>query len=168
MNRNSLTTLYNSFLLPYLYYSIHVWGGTYSSYLSPLYILQRKAVRCICFLRKFDRVSSKFSEFSFLSIYSIYKYELIIFMYKYHKDLLPKVFKNYFVRNNQIHTYNTRNANKFRTPLFKSCLGQNSFYYNSTKNWNETGIRLIDHQKNESFSYYKRKLKTHLLNNQLL
>ena len=38
INRESLLTLYHSFLYPYLTFSIHVWGGTYKAYLTPLYM----------------------------------------------------------------------------------------------------------------------------------
>jgi hypothetical protein len=58
INHKGLMTLYNSFLLPYFSYCIHVWGGTYITCLQPLVMLQRKAIRCICFLRLFTTISN--------------------------------------------------------------------------------------------------------------
>ena len=42
--RNVLLTLYNSFILPYLNYSVIVWGGSISQYIK-LFLLQKRAVR---------------------------------------------------------------------------------------------------------------------------
>ena len=166
MNRKSLLSLYNSFLCPYITYAIHVWGGTYRSYLEPLFLLQKKAVRCILFLRKYDRVSYNFSNLSIMFIENVYKYELILFMYRFYKGTLPNSFQNYFTKNNQVHNYNTRFACNIRIPLYRSVLGHTSFHYNAAKSWNEIGSDLYIKTINLSCSCFKRNLKSHLLDKQ--
>jgi hypothetical protein len=164
LSRACLLTLYQSFIYPYLSYSIHVWGGTFKTALDPLFILQKRAVKCICFLRKFDKITMYFSKLSLLSLYEIHRYELVFFMFKFYKGLLPDVFQNYFVRNNNIHAYNTRNANNLRIPLYRSVLGQNSFHYNVVKLWNDVGSKL--YKASLSCSSFKRLLKSSLLSTQ--
>ena len=41
LNRSTLVTLYNSFVLPYISYCIEVWGNTFGKYLLPPYRLQK-------------------------------------------------------------------------------------------------------------------------------
>ena len=46
-------------------------------------------------------------------IFKINDYLTAMFMFRYHHlKNLPEVFENYFLTNNQIHQYNTRNASK--------------------------------------------------------
>ena len=45
----TLKTLYYSFFLPYINYCNLMWASTYASYLEPLYLLQKKAIRIITF-----------------------------------------------------------------------------------------------------------------------
>ena len=153
-------------------YCIQVWGGTYKTYLYPLQMLQRKAIRCICFLRKYnskneenDSVTKCFTELSILNLSNIYKLELSVFMFKYANKTLPQIFTNYFTVNNEVHNYNTRSANLLRVIRYESVLGQNSFYYNATKVWNEFGNKIYAENRNISYKCYKKKIKMHLLKN---
>ena len=172
INGTGLITLYNSFFYPYVSYCIHVWGGTFKTYLNPLVMLQRKAIRCICFLKRFDvknekndSVSKYFNELSILKLENIYYMELILFMYKYTVKTLPKIFLNYFEHNNEIHNYNTRSANQIRVIRYESALGQNCFHYNATKIWNEVGNKIFRQDENISLACFKKKIKIHLLQN---
>ena len=47
--RNVLVSLYNSLFASFLQYGIVVWGLTCDSYIKPIFILQKKAVRAIAF-----------------------------------------------------------------------------------------------------------------------
>ena len=44
---NTLNLVYTSLLLPFLQYGIIVWGQTFTSYLEPLILIQKKTVRAI-------------------------------------------------------------------------------------------------------------------------
>ena len=54
---------------------------------------------------------------SCLDIFNINVFFVACFMYSYHNNLLPHTFNTTFVTNRQVHTYSTRNANKYR-PYF--------------------------------------------------
>ena len=91
--------------------------------------------------------------------------ELNIFMFKYTKNVLRKIFSNYwyFPLNSEIHNHNTRSANQLRVIRYESVLGHNSFHYNAIKIWNEVGNKLFIEDKNISFNCFKKKIKSFLL-----
>ena len=47
VNKETLRTLYFSFLYPYLYYCIEVWGNAHNCYRDTIVKLQKRAVRII-------------------------------------------------------------------------------------------------------------------------
>ena len=84
-------------------------------------------------------------------------------MYKYTKQILPKIFVNYFIQNNDVHDHNTRSADHLRVTRYESTLGHNSFRYNAIKVWNEVGYKLYVENNNISYNCFKKKVKLHLL-----
>ena len=61
---NTLCTLYNSLILPYLQYCSIIWASTYSSHLQPLFRLQKKALRIITHSPPHAHTYSLFNKFS--------------------------------------------------------------------------------------------------------
>ena len=71
-----------------------------------------------------------FKELGILDIFKINDYLTAMFMFRYHHlKNLPEVFENYFLTNNQIHQYNTRNASK----LYK-CYKRTNYVKHSLSN----------------------------------
>ena len=114
---NTLKTLYNSLFLPYINYCSLIWASTYASYLKPLYVLQKKAVRVITFSP--PRTSSKplFSKHNILSLYSIYKFHVACFVFSHFNSLLPTPVSSILHFNSEYHDYMTRS----RFNLHKTC-----------------------------------------------
>ena len=70
---NTLCTLYNSLILPYLQYCSIIWASTYSFHLQPLFRLQSKALRIITHSPPRAHTYSLFNKFSsikFLAFFS--------------------------------------------------------------------------------------------------
>ena len=67
---NTLKTLYNSLLLPYINYCNLIWASTYASYIKLLYVLQKKAVRIITFSPPRTSSQPYFSKHNFFVFYS--------------------------------------------------------------------------------------------------
>ena len=77
---NTLCTLYNSLILPYLQYCSIIWASTYSSHLQPFFHLQKKALRIIAHspprAHTFSLTNSKYSTYlmfistKFLALFS--------------------------------------------------------------------------------------------------
>ena len=114
---NTLKTLYNSLFLPYINYCSLIWASTYASYLKPLYVLQKKAVRVITFSP--PRTSSKplFSKHNILSLYSIYKFHVACFVFSHFNSLLPTPVSSILHFNSEYYDYMTRS----RFNLHKTC-----------------------------------------------
>ena len=85
-----LISLYYSFMYPFLKYGPVVWGNTYPTNINPLFILQKRAVRTMTFC-KFDEHSSPlFKQTNILKLSDLIKFQISIFMYKFHKNQLPR------------------------------------------------------------------------------
>ena len=120
LNETSLLQLYNSFMYPYINYCICVWGNTCMTYLSPLVILQKKAVRMISGAKRLDHTDSLFKELRIIRITEVFAYSIQLVIFKFHHGLLPDIFRHFFTFNSSIHNYNTRQVECMHVPLMKS------------------------------------------------
>ena len=75
LNRSTLVTLYNSFVLPYISYCIEVWGNTFDKYLLPLFRLQKRVIRLITFSCYIAHTSDLFKDMKILTLSKIIYYE---------------------------------------------------------------------------------------------
>lgn len=125
-DKNILMTLYHTMIQPYLFYCHLIWGTTYKTYLDQLEKLQKRAVRTICNLRKYDHTEKHFKELKIIKLADLYQYLLIIFMYQYEKLNLPEVFNRYFSKNRTGNGARpiTRNIDKYRMPRYDTRLGR--------------------------------------------
>ena len=134
--KNVLFMIYNSLVLPYLNYCNNIWGNTYKSHLSKMYILQKKAVRIITKSHVQSPSAPLFKELQILSIYDLITLNTLIFMYSINANILPDKFSNMFVSNSNIHNYFTRQRHHYHQPNLRSTSGLNSLIYNGVKKWN--------------------------------
>ena len=54
---------------------------------------------------------------------------LISACFVFYNKLLPRIFYEYFVRQNVVHTYGIRNAHLYRLPIYKNSCGRIRIYY---------------------------------------
>ena len=136
--RSILLTLYNSFVLPYLNYSILTWGSP-TPKCNRLLTLQKRAVRVISKTGFCEHSGPLFANLNLLKFTDLYHLNLGKFMYKYINGALPACFNPCFTLTSNIHSYNTRSAarknlyvNYSRTSLFKnSAVQRGTLYWNS-------------------------------------
>ena len=104
-----------------------------------------------------------FKELGILDIFKINYYLTAMFMFRYHRlKNLPEVFENYFLTNNQIHQYNTRNASK----LYK-CYKRTNYVKHSQSNkgidiWNSLEPKF---KGTNSYNVFKKEMKHYFLLN---
>ena len=115
-NEKTLLTLYNVFIYPYYMYCNEVWGNTYQSYLDPLIKIQKRAIRVIASEKRLSHTEPLFKKLKLLKLKEIHAYVVQLFMFKFHHAKLPKVFDDFFTRNNAFHNYSTRQNNKLHVP----------------------------------------------------
>ena len=82
---DTLKTLYNSLVLPYINYCSLIWASAYASCLGPLYVHQNKAIRILLFLLHAHLLSL----FSLFSLHFIYKFHVACFVFSHFNNLLP-------------------------------------------------------------------------------
>ena len=111
--KTSLHCLYYSLVYPYLIYCVSVWGSTYQSNLSRVFILQKKIIRIISKVSFDSHTDVLFKEHGILKFFDIYFYQIGKFMYLFKKGLLPNYFRNMFTLASQLHSHYTRNCNLY-------------------------------------------------------
>ena len=81
-------------------------------------------------------------------------------MYRYHLNNLPQGFSNYFITNNQIHRYNTRNASKLFKCYKRTNYAKHTLSTTGVNIWNE-----LDQYYNaiDSYNSFKIQVKNHYL-----
>ena len=134
----TLLSLYNSLILPYLSYCIHIWGNAYQTHLQKLHVLQNKIIRIIAGVPRRTSSDPLYDEFNILKIKKLYMYAVGFCMYKYENDMLPELFKNMFVKVTNVHDHDTRTAttNQLYIPIYGTVRGQKSFKYVGVRTWN--------------------------------
>ena len=163
LKKDSLITLYYTFLYPYMTYCIQVWGGTYTNSLLPVIKTQKTAIRNIFGLSKYTESTPLFKDLNLLKFHEVYCYVLNIFMFKHLTGKLPNVFQNFFVTNSSVHPYDTRHKNQYRIPIYHTTAGQMTFKYQAVKYWNKYGHDIFESNNNITFNSFKKCLRSKLL-----
>ena len=174
--RNTLTTLYYSFVYPYYVYCNHIWGNSTSANLKRLYTLQKKAIRIIYHVKPKRHTETKpkkklsseqiFKKLKLLNVWQMNKYLIGQFMYKCYHGKLPFVFENVFTRNRSVHLYDTRQAPMyFIVPKVRTNYRKASIHFRGPSIWNDIIKDKIS--PDVSISRFKRQLKDSLINGNL-
>ena len=96
--------LYSSLVLPYLNYCNAIWANTYKTKLQPIVLLQKRLVRIICNVHKYEL----FLELGILKFFDIIELNTLSIMYHVKHDLLPINLQQYFKIGNVHCQYVTR------------------------------------------------------------
>ena len=80
LSTQSLRTLYNSMILPYLYYCNLAWGGTYKANLQRIIILQKRALRIVNNSTYDANTSPIFMALKLLKFHDIHSFHLGFFL----------------------------------------------------------------------------------------
>ena len=118
----TMRMLYNAFVYPYFTYCTEVWRNACQSYLDPLVKLHKRAIGTIVGARKYDHTVPLFQNLKLLNIKEMYIYCVQILLCKYHHDPLPSVFSDFYVQNNSVHEYHTRQENLYNHFKSSICL----------------------------------------------
>ena len=156
-----LVNLYNTMILPHLSYCTVVWGKCAIYLLNRIHILQKRAIRVVTNSHFLTSTDILFKKLNILKISDLYTLQAACFMYNYSKGLLPQLFNYYFVLNNCINTYETRNSCNMYVPFFHYKLSRSSIRFIGPKIWNTIDTEL---KQSPLFSSFKRKYKMQLIN----
>ena len=111
-------TIYNSLILPHLYFSILCWGFE-SEWLVKL---QKRAVRIIHRAKYNAHSEPLLKKSGILALKDIFDFQCCKFYHEFKHYLLPDYFTDFFALNNQIHNCDTRSsAGLHHFPVNKGC-----------------------------------------------
>ena len=158
--RKILLMLYNTLVLPYLSYSLLLWGNTYKTTLDNVYKLQKRTVRNICNVPYTQSTGALFKDLKILTIFDIYNHQLGIFLYKFHHDMLPVSFMDFYHKNSRYHEYNTRFRHYLSQPYYRTVRGHSQIRSIGVHLWNSLPPAI---KNSSTLNSFKRKLKYHLL-----
>ena len=162
LGKETLLTLYHSFISPYLLYGIEIWGNTHDKYLNSLYRLQKKSLRIIKGVSYKESSSPIFKEFNILKISQLYNVNIALFMYKFCKGKLPNVFADMYKFNAETHNYRLREPFKLKPPLCRLEICKKQVRSTGVKIWNHI-TRIIE--TNCSLHTFCKLIKLYFLNN---
>ena len=137
---NILVKLYYASIYSFLTYGILIWGNTYETTLKPtcIFILQKKAVRIITFSKLDSYSSPSFKSRGIIKFFDIALFQIAIFMYKFHNNVLPAAFHSFLTKGTSVHNYNTRFAAKhsYYPPYTRTNYGKFNICFQGPSVWN--------------------------------
>ena len=107
-----LVCLYNSLFSPFLQYRILVWGLTYETYINPVLLLQKRALRAISFEHFTAPSTPIFSDLKILKLQDLFHVKLLSFVYECVNKISPSCFHSFFKLVESVHQYGTRQVIK--------------------------------------------------------
>jgi hypothetical protein len=109
-----LKQIYFAFVHSRILHGIELYGNTCSTYLDKLSKLNNKLLRILQNRPSSVPVKEFYAEYNTYPIAELHVQQLLVVVHKYlfHPDLLPPAYtrNNYFVINNQMYNYDTRNS----------------------------------------------------------
>ena len=120
---------------PIIQYGLLVYGGTSFSNLNPIFLLQKKIIRMIYKVRKFDSIRERFREHKILTVHELYVYDLLKFCLRSINKLNSTAFLNDFFTLKTKSAYFTRKSIgiQFEAPCCKTKTKRQSIWLRGCK-----------------------------------
>jgi hypothetical protein len=158
----SLRILYFSLIHPHLTYGILAWGNASANLLNKTSILQKRALRAIHNKKYNSHTDPLFKQCGILILSDINQLEVMLFMYDYTHDKLPRSFQNTYMINSNVQVaYETRQSQMLVIPRTKSRFVDKLPLFNFPRIWNKSHIQLNLYTSHSSL---KRSIQTMCLN----
>ena len=83
LNAVAMKTIYMSLIYPSLIYCVPIWGGTWATHLRPVITAQKRAVRVIAGVRRYEHTHHLFMQLKLLKFHFIFTYFTALLMFKH-------------------------------------------------------------------------------------
>src|SRR6218665_51956 len=157
-----LISLYYTMIFPYLSYCNIVWGASYKSHLHNLFVLQKRVIRMICKLPYLATSLPSFIKLKQLTIEQINRYQVLLFMHRFHHQGLPSSIPFDLQKGVDIHDHNTRSSHSYRSHRARIKVKQLSMHCIGPDMWNKLPDSLKDVQSLGSFKSLLKKCCSNL------
>ena len=160
VNKETLRTIYNSLIQPHLYYSILAWGSCNVR----IFKLQKKAMRTVCGVKYNAHTDKLFKELNILKVKDIFIIQCAKFYHKFVNGKLPLYFHNFFDRNSDIHSYNTRSNNRLHLYPYNNQTTKNFIRFKIPNIINDLPRNVREKIYTHSLAGFAQYMKKHLIN----
>ena len=156
----TLQTIYNTMVYPYLKYCNIIWSSTYPTRLKLIFMIQKKIVRIMIFSKYSEESRPLFLSSKIHNIHELNIYQMALFVYTYFNDNLPSYFANYFKIIN-IHCHNTRSPSNIYIDYKRTNYGKFSLKFRGAQIWNKLSkdLKIL-----KSYSLFKKATKVYVQN----
>ena len=164
VNKHILVMLYYSLIYPFLTYGVHVWGLTFPSFLTQLFVIQKKAIRIISFSEPKSHSEPLFKSLNLLKLNDVIELQILSFVYQWSHRLLPPCFSEYFKFTSSVHSYSTRQSSKrnlYLASVNTTQYGLRSLKFTGPRLWNALPTSLTT---SNSLRIFCKTLKNSMLN----
>ena len=147
VDNHILVMLYYSLIYPFLTYGVHVWGLTFPTYLTQLFIIQKKEIRIISFSEPKSHSEPLFKSLNLLKLNDVIELQVLSFVYQWSRGLLAPCFNEYFKFTYFVHSYSTRQSckrNLYVASVNTTQYGLRSLKFTGPRLWNSLPIRIIN------------------------
>ena len=120
-------------------HGIEIYANTYITYLDKLVKINNKLLRILQNQPVATPVSQLYTSFYLLSIDKLHMLHILLLVFKclYQSDLVPSIYFNYFVLNNEIHNYITRLSQGLHICGPRTSFGQKCIQFKGSSLWNK-------------------------------
>ena len=154
--KQCLLTIYYSFIQSYLQYGIEFWGSTYTTYLQPLRVLQKRSIRLICHVDILTHCAPLAYNLGLLLLDDLLFYSTACITFKVANNLSPDVMCHLFTKLTYVHSHATRSPSNQFFVLQCSCSARSNFIANlGVICWNSLPPNIANSQ---SFGKFKQRL----------
>ena len=131
-----LRKIYMSLIFSHINYCNLIWGSANVISLNPLIRLQKKAIRLVNNSNYTDHTAPIFKSMKILTVHQIFKLNCLSFIYNcIRTDKFP-TFKKMLIKNVNIHSHHTRQANNYRPQRERLELCKRSYFSQGIVLWN--------------------------------
>ena len=158
MTLEAANSVYNTLIQPISDYADTSWGVLSEACNNELQRLQNRAARIV--LRR-NRTENCLSSLNWLHLSTRRKIRCVL-VFKILNNCVPVYFNDYFTKNSNVHSFNTRHKNNFVLPKVKRELGKRTFRYAGAKDYNDLStdiknVLLLTSFKTRIKHYFKSK-----------
>jgi hypothetical protein len=154
-----LKMIYNSLIVPHIYYGITAWGHDFSR----IHKLQKYAIRLITKSKYNSHTEPILKKIECLKVADIYVLQCMKLFHKYKNNQLPTYFHNMFPENASFHSYNTRNRNDTHIPYSRTSAARKTIRHKIPILFRNLPRNVTEKTSTHSLDGFSGYLKRHLL-----
>ena len=153
--------LYYSLIYPFLTY---VYGLTCPSFLTQLFIIQKKAIRVISFSEPKSHSEPLLKSLNLLELNDVIQLQILSFVHQWSYRLLPLCFSEYFKFTSSVNSYSTRQScyrNLYVASVNTTQYGLRYVKFTGPRLWNSLPTSITN---SNSLRKFRKTLKNSMLN----